>query len=211
MSLPESDQPMGRPARPVAAPRRRPGGRSSRVQSAVAAATLDVLAESGPAGLTVAEVAARAGVNPATIFRRWGTREGLIAGVLTRHAADAIPVPDTGSLRSDLEAFALALARFLTSPVGSALAQTPTGALSAELAAERRAMLGRQAERASVMLDRAAKRGEIAGQADPTVAVAALFGPLLLRSTIGVPIDEATAREAARFVARALLAPPDAA
>ena len=43
--------------------RRRPGGRSARVRAAVLQATVDVLAESGLMGLSIGQVAARAGIH----------------------------------------------------------------------------------------------------------------------------------------------------
>ena len=58
---------------------RRPGGRSARVRSAVLAATLEVLVETGYDGMTVDAVAARAGVHKTTVYRRWPTKAALVA------------------------------------------------------------------------------------------------------------------------------------
>ena len=57
--------------------RARVGGRSARVVSAVLRMTLEVLGQEGYAGLRVEDVAARAGVNKTTIYRRWPTRADL--------------------------------------------------------------------------------------------------------------------------------------
>jgi len=57
--------------------RRRPGGRSARVRRAVLDATLELVNAHGLDGVTVAEVAERAGVHETSIYRRWRTREEL--------------------------------------------------------------------------------------------------------------------------------------
>src|SRR5215204_176225 len=57
----------------------RPGGRTARTRAAVLDATVAELAEHGHAALTVEAVAARAGVNKTTLYRRWGGKDGLLA------------------------------------------------------------------------------------------------------------------------------------
>ncbi|KAF1045722.1 TetR-like C-terminal domain-containing protein [Xylophilus sp.] len=56
-----------------------PGGRSARVQESVHAAVRALLAEHDRAALTVPMVAARAGVTPSTICRRWGDLGDLLS------------------------------------------------------------------------------------------------------------------------------------
>uniref|UniRef100_UPI002453FE81 TetR/AcrR family transcriptional regulator n=1 Tax=Nocardia wallacei TaxID=480035 RepID=UPI002453FE81 len=94
----------------------RPGGRTARVREAVLRAAGDLLAESGFAGLDLAEVAARAGVGKTTVYRRWRTPAGLVADVLTEMAETSLPHADTGSLRGDLLANARLVAETLTDP-----------------------------------------------------------------------------------------------
>ncbi len=63
--------------------RRSPGRpRDERAGAAILAAALDVLAEVGPTALSVEEVAARAGVSKATIYRRFPTKDDLVVGAL---------------------------------------------------------------------------------------------------------------------------------
>src|ERR1700758_2252983 len=59
----------------------RPGGRSARVQKAVHRAVRELQADGGKGELTVPAVAARAGVTPSTIYRRWGTLSRLLSDV----------------------------------------------------------------------------------------------------------------------------------
>ncbi len=56
--------------------------------------------------MTVPQIAARAGVTPSTIYRRWGDLATLLADVaLARMRPDSEPA-ETGSLRSDIRAWA---------------------------------------------------------------------------------------------------------
>ncbi|MEU1075977.1 MULTISPECIES: TetR/AcrR family transcriptional regulator [unclassified Streptomyces] len=96
----------------------RPGGRSARVQQSVHQAVRDLEAEVGRDALTVPLVAARAGVTPSTIYRRWGDLRELLSDVaVERLRPDAEPA-DCGSLRADLEAWALQFAEEMSSTAG---------------------------------------------------------------------------------------------
>jgi len=69
---------------PVPDEHRRPGRpRSERADRAIIEATLSLFAESGPAGLCIEKVAARAGVGKATIYRRWPGKEDLLLEAIT--------------------------------------------------------------------------------------------------------------------------------
>lgn len=81
----------------------RPGGRSARVQAAVHRAVLELQQEGGRTELTVPTVAARAGVTPSTIYRRWGDLSRLLADVAVEQLQPDSSPPDTGTYRGDLE------------------------------------------------------------------------------------------------------------
>ena len=79
----------------------RPGGRSARVQAAVHQAVNELQSTDRDA-VTVPAIAARAGVTPSTIYRRWGDLAQLLADVaVSQMRPDALPA-DTGGYRSDL-------------------------------------------------------------------------------------------------------------
>ena len=84
----------------------RPGGRSARVQESVHSAVRELLEAHERSSVTVPMIAARAGVTPSTIYRRWGDLSVLLADVaLARMRPDSEPA-NTGSLRGDLQAWA---------------------------------------------------------------------------------------------------------
>jgi AcrR family transcriptional regulator len=68
-------------------------------------ATLALLAEIGYDRLTIESVAARARSSKTTIYRRWSGKAELVVDALNS-LKESRPVPDTGSLRGDLEAMA---------------------------------------------------------------------------------------------------------
>jgi AcrR family transcriptional regulator len=85
------------------------GGRSDEVVRHVLDAAIVELARSGYAGFRMDEVAARAGVNRTTIYRRWPNRVALVTAVVDRLRTPLRhnPLPDSGALEQDLiEAFA---------------------------------------------------------------------------------------------------------
>lgn len=158
--------------------RRRPGGRSARVRRAVLDATLDLCAH-GLDALTVADVAARAGVHETSIYRRWGTRENLMIDALLGAADEQLPVPDTGTLRGDLIAYATALATYLTTPLGNALdralasaSDDPATSRTRDRYWDTRYALSRE------MITRAIDRGELPDTTDPRLALEMLVAPL---------------------------------
>ena len=96
----------------------RPGGRSARVQQSVHQAVRDLEAELGREALTVPAIAARAGVTPSTVYRRWGDLRELLSDVaVERLRPDGAPA-DRGGLRADLEAWAVQFAEEMSSTAG---------------------------------------------------------------------------------------------
>ncbi|WP_052752460.1 TetR/AcrR family transcriptional regulator [Tatumella morbirosei] len=79
----------------------RPGGRAARIQAAVYAAVEYLQQHKGSTGLSVHNIAEQAGVNPTTIYRRWGSLNQLLSDVsLQKLLPDSEP-EDTGSLHQD--------------------------------------------------------------------------------------------------------------
>ena len=106
---PDGDRP-GRGGRP----------RDPSRDGAIRAAILQVLAESGYAGLTMDAVAAAAGVGKATIYRRWRTKSDLVADAVAELSQASIDPPDTGSLEGDLRVLLRWLVGAVNGPLGAA-------------------------------------------------------------------------------------------
>ncbi|MCU1479659.1 MAG: TetR/AcrR family transcriptional regulator [Subtercola sp.] len=66
-------------------------------------------------------IAERAGVNPTSIYRRWGDLPTLLNEIATYHLDPARPLPETGTLRDDLTAWAREIVEHYRKPVNAAL------------------------------------------------------------------------------------------
>jgi len=168
---------------PAGTPRPRLGGRSARVRASVLEAALRLLAEKGLDAFAIAEVAARAGVHETSIYRRWATKDALAWDALMHHAESGIPVPDRGSLRSDLVALLERFVAAMASPQGRALLAL-AASQDPPVVAARRAFWQRRFESLRPMFERAVARHEFPRQADPMEFLEALIAPLYLRALV---------------------------
>ncbi len=176
-----------------APPVRRTGGRSARVRAAVLEATVEVLLEEGPDGLTVAAVAQRSGVHETSIYRRWHSIHELgLDAVLSRIGLE-VPTPDTGSLEQDLLTLLHAAADFVATPLGGLLLRVAAHqCLDPQLRAARDGFWAARFAILDGVLRRAEERGELRPGVDRQAAAEMLIAPLHLRSLLtGAPIDDA--------------------
>jgi len=173
-------------------PKRRLGGRSARVRQAVLAATLDLLSQRGYEGMTTKDIAVRAGVNEASLFRRWGTKAALVAEALQDYSALLTPTPDTGSLQSDLLELLRGIIARIQTPLGQVISQIVVGHNSQpELEEVRHAYWSDRLSRANTIVQRAKARGELSEEVDADFLVEAAIGPILARTqTTNRPLDD---------------------
>lgn len=175
---------------PISASHTRPGGRSARVRADVHRAVGELLSEGPAETLTIPVIAARADVHPTTVYRRWGSLAELLAEVATSRFSGDIVVPDTGTLRGDLERWATDVATDLTDPDVLALMRATVGtspeggsACIADRHAQLAAILGHERSRGGI-------------PPDVEHAADALLGPLYYRALFaGHPADPGWARE----------------
>ncbi len=156
-------------------------------------AAFELALERGLAGVSVSDVAERAGVHPTSIYRRWGDREGLLVDALLSKVGEAAPMPDTGTLEGDLRTFLRNSADFMRTPQGRMLARMAVSIDPTSDLHEARAEYWRLAlANASRIFERAEARGELASGTDPVAAVEIVAGPLYMRALVtGEDLDEA--------------------
>ncbi|WP_030798030.1 TetR/AcrR family transcriptional regulator [Streptomyces sp. NRRL S-337] len=162
-------------------PAARPGGRSARVQQSVHAAVRELQAEQGRGDLTIPQIAARAGVTPSTLYRRWGDLQELLSDVAVERLRPEAPPADHGNLRADLEHWATAFLEEMSSPAGrsyihDALAGDPDGSNSGQCSAY-------AVDQVDTILTRAGQRGEHVPDTDTVMdhVVAPLMYRILFR------------------------------
>jgi AcrR family transcriptional regulator len=172
--------------------RRRTGGRSARVREAVLKATLHAVAEHGADAVSISEIARQAEVHETSIYRRWPTKEHLVLDALLDYSEAKLPIPNTGTLRDDLVAFATAVTAYLDSTLGRTLARSMAIAGDDDTLAAGRAQFWKsRLDLASAMIARAKDRGEVPTDLDAATALELLIAPLHFRALLTrQPIDE---------------------
>ena len=150
-----------------------PGGGGSRRDTAardrVVAATLELLAESGYANLSIEAVAARAGVGKPTIYRWWNNKAHL-AYDASCSTAQQVVARDTGDFATDLRRFVRRVSDFLLrEEVTAALRGMLADPLVSDTLQQERVAPARRHLRAIVAA------GIEAGEVDPGVNADALF------------------------------------
>ena len=189
--------------------RPRPGGRSARVRRAVLDVVVELLEEGGVQAVTIAEVAARSGVNASSIYRRWRGVDALILDAAQDLSLGAIDVADTGSLEGDLCATTVSVAAFLRTDLGIAMARAliHVSPEVLERLSDWPQFWSTRLRRFEPVFARATARGEVADDVDQ--AVIASIGEMIAAQTYFLTlfrreeVDDAAAR---RIVRRALVA-----
>jgi len=186
----------------VASAPRRGRPRSAEVDEAVLLATVELAGEVGVSRLSMDDVAIRAKVSKATIYRRWASKEVLVLDAL-RAAMSPIEDVDTGSLRGDLEHYLRELViRFhsgkmrdvLPHLIGVACHDANLRCSLDDYMQTRRAPL-------QSILERAKARGDLAPDTDFDVLIDVIVAPLVYRKLLArTPIDEDFVEKVLGFV-----------
>ena len=180
--------------------RARPGGRTARTREAVFGATLAALASQGYDRMSVEGVALQAGVHKTTVYRRWGTKDRLLAEALQEAAESRIEVPDTGDIGDDLRALARSIQATLSSREGMATVRAlVSGArVSPEVERIARRFWGARLAQVGPIVERAVGRGQLPRGTSATGVIEHVAAPLYYRLLImSEPPTEATADRAA--------------
>jgi AcrR family transcriptional regulator len=147
-------------------------------------------------------------VHATSIKRRWGSRENVLLEAVLSFAQRKLPIPNTGSLRGDLLAFARSLARYLATPLGETVVRTLASAEDNPTFATNRAKFAKSRYDATrVILERALDRGELHPDTNPGLAIELLAAPLNFRKLTGQPIDDHYVKQLVDTLMRGLSAP----
>ena len=166
--------------------------RSRAAHEAILDAAIALTREVGFDALAMDAIATRAGVGKATVYRRWKTKESLIAEALER-LVRAVPVPDTGGVEDDLLTVMRGTMRMYQDPATAALLSGLVAAMARSTTIATAVRSGFVAARRDAMtrvLERGIGRGELARDTNIELALDLLSGPLLYRALIsGGTID----------------------
>lgn len=153
-------------------------------------AAAELMLERGFDKTTVDEVAARAGVGKATVYRRWPSKEDLAVAAMESLYSAEMPEPDTGSIVTDLRQSYRAALSFVNSPEGASyLRMSIAESIRDErIAALYRASTERREERSRQTFERAIARGEVRPDIDLDSVVQWLGGLIAVRAITGRPM-----------------------
>ncbi|OHV55389.1 TetR/AcrR family transcriptional regulator [Pseudofrankia sp. BMG5.36] len=164
---------------------------------AVLEATLALAGEVGPAGLSMEAIAKRAGVSKETLYRWWRSKTEVILDAMAERGQETIPLPDNGTLPSDLRAFLRSTVESADHTTVRLLRAVAAAAATDQAVAHdvrdrflvtRRAALG-------TLLDRAVARGELPDE-HTTPLLDFVYGSLWYRLIFDVgPLDHTWADE----------------
>lgn len=175
--------------------RQRTDGRLDRSRDpAILDAALAAVTTNGYNDASMDDIAARAGVGKAAIYRRWSSKAALVTDALIywRPELRQMTAPDTGTLAGDLDGIVERAARYdddtisndLVLQVALEAAHDPTLANALD-----DLLLFKGIRAVSTILTRAAERGEIAADRDLSLVADVIVAMSLLRVVSGERVD----------------------
>ncbi|ARG71786.1 TetR family transcriptional regulator [Mycobacterium kansasii] len=180
--------------------RRSPGRLDRSLDAVILEAALAGVAENGYDQLSMDDIASRARVGKAAIYRRWPSKAEVVADAIAhwRRGVGPVDPPNTGSLRGDIDALVAAVPDFEAADqatiriiVGVATAAMHHPVLAAALDD---LVLSRPRQLIRVMLDHAVARGEVPPGRDLTLIPDVAMGLNVLRVMTGRPVDRVFVR-----------------
>lgn len=192
----------------------RPGGRldTSR-DEAILRAALEGLADYGYDRLTMDEVATRAHAGKGALYRRWPSKAALVVDALVAWRAERGPLslPDTGSLRGDIEAMVAAVPEIdnaTRQQMAVLLGLATAASRDRDLAAALSSYLELLRHVLREVLERAVARGEIAPGHDLSLVPDIVLGLNVLRAITGEVPDRDFVRRVFETVVYPLVTRP---
>jgi AcrR family transcriptional regulator len=161
---------------------RRPGRpRSERAEQAILDATIEAVSECGIDGVRCEDVAARAGVGKATLYRRWPGKEDLLIAAFAS-LKSPLPQPRGESVREDLVAMLEVMVADADDPRYAqqyALLHSEGQRYPRLVARYRERVVEPRRELVRSVLRRGVSNGELRPDTDVEVAMLALIGAVL--------------------------------
>ncbi|MFB2877071.1 TetR/AcrR family transcriptional regulator [Floridanema aerugineum] len=165
--------------------------RSARSHQAMLRATLELLAEVGFEAMSIEAIATRAGVGKTTIYRRYRSKEELVADAIESMREEVL-IPDTGNLWSDIDAIIENAAQITLNPLGRQtvamiISSASSNANFAQIYWTKYLQPRRKAF--AIVIERAKTRKEVQEDLDPGLVFDAMSG-IMLYALIFPPTSE---------------------
>ena len=183
---------IGRKGRPKttgvvgSASKRRGRQRSEESEEAILSAITELLRDKPLRGISIEEIARKAGVGKATIYKWWPSKAYIAFDAFSKKLAEMVPIRDTGSAERDFKEQLQSLFAFFDTPAGLVLRHfLAEGLVDEEFASlfrdrfikPRREMIGE-------IFDRAVELGQIRRGLDREIVLDLIYGPGFYRMLI---------------------------
>jgi AcrR family transcriptional regulator len=159
------------------------------VDAAIRSAVNELIFDRG-VEMTYDEVAARAGVGRATVFRRYPTKRDLVLDAITHVTLERMELPDTGSVQGDFRRAVAEIMRVFGEPRMRQLTRQGLGESCRDEAFRSvlREVLDRRLEMITRLLGRGVERGELPATTDTRTIADLVSGVIAIRVAVGDPL-----------------------
>jgi AcrR family transcriptional regulator len=158
----------------------RPGGRTAANSRKIEQSVLDELVTKGYEGLSFQSVAARAGVNRSTLYRRWSNKAEMVLQAIQSSVLQNVSFEDTGTLQGDLKSVLTDIGAFIETPVGRAIIVVSIELASSKAFAKTVDLIwDKRLEDVRAVFERARQRNELSMSDDDWEAVFAMVAGAL--------------------------------
>jgi AcrR family transcriptional regulator len=167
-------------------PKRRGRQRSEESEEAILSAITELLKDKPLRDISIEEIARKAGVGKATIYKWWPSKAYIAFDAFSRRLKEMVPIRDTGSAERDFKQQLRSLFAFFNTPAGLVLRHfLAEGQVDEEFASLfRDRFIKPRRETIGVIFDRAVERGQIRRGLDREVVLDLIYGPGFYRMLI---------------------------
>ena len=181
--------------------------RSEESEEAILSAITALLQDKPLRDISIEEIARKAGVGKATIYKWWPSKAYIAFDAFSRRLKEMVPIRDTGSAERDFKAQLRLLFAFFDTPPGLVmrhfLAESQIDEEFASLFRDR--FMKPRREAVGVIFDRAVERGQIRRGLDRETVLDLIYGPGLYRLLFRhEPLDRNTVDEMVSALFRGL-------
>lgn len=156
------------------------------ITQALTRAFFEEWAERGYGALSLENVARRAGVGKAALYRRWRSKADMAGDTLSAVGVAITEVEATGSLKGDILALLFSIRRVLRHPVVRRIVPDVHAEISrsSDLRAAVRPFQAARRQHVHLMIDRAMARGELAPPIDYEMVADLIAAPIYWRQVV---------------------------
>jgi AcrR family transcriptional regulator len=160
--------------------------RSEESEEAILSAITELLKEKPLRDISIEEIARKAGVGKATIYKWWPSKAYIAFDAFSRKLKEMVPIRDTGSAERDFKKQLRSLFAFFDTPEGLVLRHfLGEGQVDEEFASLfRDRFIKPRRETIGVIFDRAVERGQIRRGLDRDTVLDLIYGPGFFRLLI---------------------------